>query len=68
MGTINGLIDGLRIIASKLEPKKQYLSAEHDIIYACHVEDIVLSEDEKAALKAAGWHINSEFNHWAFFT
>ena len=44
------------------------VSAEHDIIYAGADADKVSKEDAKALKAMTGWHVDSEFNCWAYFT
>lgn len=43
------------------------VSAEHDIIYGPGTPSTT-SADDTAALAELGWHVEDEFDCWAFFT
>jgi hypothetical protein len=63
---MKNLAVGLGVLSGK--SKTQYVAAEHDIIYITDVNLVDLTDHEKAMLEAHGWHVDSEFNCWAFFT
>ena len=43
------------------------VNAEHDIIMV-NVREKDVTDDERSLLTLLGWHFNSEFDSWAFFT
>ena len=70
--TVIGFKRALDILAKYLlngERAKFFASAEHDI-FCVNVNGEVLSEDSEDGLELSrlGWHYDSEYESWAYYT
>ena len=62
---MQNLITGLQILERYGDWN---VSTEYDIIYAGADAEKISKEDCEKLEALAGWHIDSEFNCWAYFT
>lgn len=57
----------IEIVAGQCDPKKAWLSAEHDIIYLPLMNDAAISPEADAELKSLG-AFKSDVECWALYT
>ena len=69
--TIGAFIYALKLF-SKYEREgmetKYFLEPGHDIIYGGSIDKITPETTDGQILEYLGWHVDSEFDCWAYFT
>lgn len=62
------IIEGLKILCPDEETqKREYLDAQHDIIYGPDPNRPLTSEELERLEKELGWHWDKEASSWAHF-
>ena len=67
MTRIQQIIAGLTIIA-KYDGSDYSVAAEHDVLYAGGTLEDKITEEDKAAMLAAGWNVNTDVGGYQIFT